>query len=205
MQKLRLQRKNNGLCVYCGKLKDREGIYCSICNKALNILKKQYSINSHKDNKCSNCGKLTIGEAWFCPSCLENYKINARIRNAFRRANNLCVQCGNDSVDFIYCQRCRDMTKARRNQNKNRKEKIKMLSSKEIENILLEQLKQLQAPLVTINKIKGIKQIDGKIIISSLRVNMGKCTGNEFEAIKTMRQQVEIMNGILISGIIVDL
>lgn len=61
------------------------------------------------------------------------------------------------------------------------------------------------APLVEINEIKGIKEMGEDIIVDELYVSMGECTGEEFEAIKSMREQIEIDNKILITNVIIYL
>lgn len=41
MNKLRQERRDSGLCVYCGETLDREGIYCVKCNRLYNHWKKR--------------------------------------------------------------------------------------------------------------------------------------------------------------------
>ena len=109
MEKLRNERKANGLCVQCGVRLDRVGRYCEKCNDAANIIKRKRCIWLYSVGFCTNCAEPMDREGWFCLKCANNLKLKARIRNTERRLRGLCIQCGVWADGYSYCQRCRDM------------------------------------------------------------------------------------------------
>jgi hypothetical protein len=114
MKNLREYRKQNNMCINCGKIKDREGYYCTVCNEKYNKLKHKYTLKHHTEGKCSNCGNIldrnnNKGEAaWFCSECTKKLRHISNSRSAIRRSNSLCVQCGVYVDGYSYCQKCRD-------------------------------------------------------------------------------------------------
>ena len=109
MQKPREERKQKGLCIYCGEKMDREGIHCTSCNKQYNTWNTEYRTILIKNSLCPQCGEQLDREGLFCSECCKNSRLKARIRNAERRALGLCVQCGEKAEeDRSYCRRCLD-------------------------------------------------------------------------------------------------
>jgi hypothetical protein len=109
MTKLKQTRKENNLCVYCGKSMDRKGIYCISCNDRWNNFKfNNYTLKLHNENKCTDCGKILDREGWFCLECAAKLRIRGKELATYRRENNLCVQCGIPVIGYRYCQKCRD-------------------------------------------------------------------------------------------------
>ena len=77
---------------------------------------------------------------------------------------------------------------------------------KVLENKIKKSLVKCGAPTVEINNIKGVKKIEGKEVqVDRLYVSMGECTGDEFESIKRMREQIEIESGVSIVNIMIYL
>lgn len=112
-------RKQEGLCIYCGGAKDREGQYCIICHEKWNKWKLEYAWKSHEKGKCNYCGDYVEGEQWLCKSCSSKMNTHAKVRYAYRKANKLCVQCATPLIGVeVYCRRCLDMLKDRRAKKK---------------------------------------------------------------------------------------
>lgn len=112
--KLYYYRKENGLCIQCGNLIDREGARCTKCNNIQNEdarLIRQYRV---KYNICTVCGKeSTISKMHICPECLamkanqkDRWKANNRQqylktqkksndrRYSSLKEQGICVKCG---------------------------------------------------------------------------------------------------------------
>ena len=127
------KRKENGLCIRCGKPLDRKGIYCSDCLKArrkyLNETREFY----RKNHLCYICGKNQVfGNEKSCPECRakeqtrrDNYteeEKDKRYRKYYskkkeknkqlikeRIEKGLCTKCGKRKADAGYktCSICR--------------------------------------------------------------------------------------------------
>jgi predicted amidophosphoribosyltransferase len=113
-------RKSLGLCVYCGELLDRDGVYCSSCNEKWNKWKHERLKRIHSENKCSTCGKPLDRKGWFCSECVKKLNNRAKERNAERRMLGFCVQCGEPSWPYVYCQKCRNARMDRYRRKKKR-------------------------------------------------------------------------------------
>lgn len=80
------------------------------------------------------------------------------------------------------------------------------MTNNTIKNKVRELLVKNDAPSVIVGRIKGVKQISEEIItVNELIVSMGECTGQEFETIKTMRQDIESKYGISIINVLIQL
>lgn len=121
-KKLRLYRKENGICTYCGKPVDRDGVLCSKC------LAKHSEYNSDRaemylsENICPVCGKHDVlpGEK-SCKECKAK-KLNRqerrmeylckyqRERYARFEAEGLCSRCGKRPPEEgkKWCRQCLD-------------------------------------------------------------------------------------------------
>lgn len=118
MDELRKERKNKGLCVQCGIVLDRIGIYCIRCNDSNNKSKGILVHKLHEEGKCTTCGQILDREGYLCKKCIGKLDTHSNERNAYRRDKRLCVQCGKPSDSYSYCQRCRDMRMDRYRRNK---------------------------------------------------------------------------------------
>ena len=124
------KRKENGLCVDCGKPLDRDGIRCVECRKRLNR-ETMETRHWYQDNHiCPRCRKNSImGDEKNCPECRakatngtaalrdrdrESYNAKQRILHKSiyqkRKEKGLCVRCGKRNADYGYftCGICRD-------------------------------------------------------------------------------------------------
>lgn len=123
-------RKEQGLCLKCGKSLDRDGVYCVACRK---YITEQEALLRHwyQDNGiCPRCGKNSlIGDEKQCPECnAKMYKINTRSRKRLgkehcnqqhnewarkehqrRISEGICTRCGKRKADSGYktCGICR--------------------------------------------------------------------------------------------------
>jgi hypothetical protein len=109
MEKIRQARKDLGVCITCGKSKDREGYSCISCNDKNNKLKYKRTLRLHQEGKCTNCFQVMDRKGWFCQKCLCELRIRGKELATFRRMNHLCVQCGESVLEGSYCRRCLDM------------------------------------------------------------------------------------------------
>lgn len=125
------QRKENGLCVLCGKKLDRKGIRCISCNEEMNKYHRDTWAWRLEHKICPRCGKNDLlGDEKRCPECLaKSYdscrkskeKLGAEHCNEVARksTNNvrkkrkeagLCPRCGKRKPDngFTTCGVCRE-------------------------------------------------------------------------------------------------
>lgn len=73
----RAKCKEERICPACGKKKDREGYYCSVCNKKNNERKKKDREYFRKNHICVMCGKERVyGEQKTCFTCREKGRIS---------------------------------------------------------------------------------------------------------------------------------
>ena len=124
MDKLREWRKDNGLCLYCGCEIDRAGIYCYKCLDKVNSMTTVIRARNKEKGLCLDCGKPIDRKGSVCSKCLE--KSNSRVKELmqYRRENHLCPRCGEESIDYIYCIKCRnERMKLYYNIPKNKKKK----------------------------------------------------------------------------------
>ena len=122
MDRLRNERKANGLCAQCGTKLDRIGRYCKKCNTSGNINKHKRCLKLYAIGLCTTCAEPLDRDGWFCSRCANNLKLRARVRDTERRLKGLCVQCGAWADGYSYCQRCRDMRMERYYSKKKAKE-----------------------------------------------------------------------------------
>lgn len=128
-----LKRRDNGLCVKCGKPVDREGALCTSCLKLKNEELEKDREKRLSLGLCPICGKNEIFE-WekSCPECKArwstNYAKHADTKNERRREKTkmlkeqgICIRCGKNKVDEGHstCLECRQ----KRNERSRRKEK----------------------------------------------------------------------------------
>lgn len=129
MMESRYQKlKNAGLCVRCGKTRDRDGAYCSACCKKHTdenkTAKKWYAEN----HVCPSCRKESLyGDEKQCLACQQKHnnfqeiyrqknrlELNKRHADGARRiyaerkAQGLCPRCGKirPQFGFITCGLC---------------------------------------------------------------------------------------------------
>lgn len=79
------------------------------------------------------------------------------------------------------------------------------MGSETVKRIIRKELVNLGASLVTLTRIRGLGVNEDMITVNNIFVSMGECNGEEFEAIKAMRQNVEIKHNIQIVNVTIDL
>lgn len=98
-------RKENGLCVKCGKPNDTKYIYCSVCKGKDTERKRKYrKTQSDEVRKKIN----------------DNRSIRQKNKYYYRKENGLCTKCGKpNDTKTVYCTVCREKTN-----EQNRRKKI---------------------------------------------------------------------------------
>lgn len=99
-------RKANGLCVYCGKEKDRAETLCYECSAK----RKAEAKRKIENGTCTRCGTKHDTGGWLCGECSERLRKRSKGIADSRRANNECVRCGVKIKDglYSYCRACLD-------------------------------------------------------------------------------------------------
>lgn len=124
-------RKENGLCVRCGKCTPEKGkVMCAECSKKQNVYQKKMRDFRKKLGFCPRCGKNKLfGEENACPECnAKEYvnTMNSRKKNGKEHYNRIhsewskkehqrriehgiCTRCGKRRADFGFktCSICR--------------------------------------------------------------------------------------------------
>ena len=140
------KRKENGLCVRCGKPLDRKGAYCSKCVKYVSEYTRKNREFYRKHNLCPECGKNELfGEEKTCPECRakaqsrrDNYteeqkekyiykfydSHNKKSRNKYRERieKGICTRCGKRNAvpgkrKCAICQEKENEQKRQKNSN----------------------------------------------------------------------------------------
>lgn len=121
------KRKNNGLCVLCGKPLDRKGSLCNKCAKRKAEENRKTREFYKKNGLCPRCGKNKLfGDEKECLECKEKayeavmknrnkddynktHREWARKEHQKRIENGICTRCGKRKPDFGYktCGICR--------------------------------------------------------------------------------------------------
>ena len=126
------RRKEQGLCVQCGKPNDKKGTRCKVCTQKSTEYARERREKRRLLGLCPRCGKELMGDEVNCIECqavnyvfsikwkAENEEKNreyARERNKRiyeqRKAENVCCQCGGkkDADKYSFCKKCRDKRK----------------------------------------------------------------------------------------------
>ena len=139
------QRKEQGLCVYCGKEKEEDRQHLVSCKKCTDDKAKEVQKNRityRKLGLCASCGKYKVfRDEKNCPECRAKHntlmekerekngdKVREYHRKSYqrvvehRRENGLCTSCGGNRDDkYVMCSRCRakNTEKCRKARNKN--------------------------------------------------------------------------------------
>lgn len=141
-------RKENGICVYCGKLREEDRknrVACASCNNK----QVEYTNETRRFRTsygiCPRCGKNKLfGSERNCPECraihanrAENYrkknkdkisknnKLSYIKRTNFYRENGLCTKCGSKVLDnFKLCFRCREQARLYKQKESIKKNKM---------------------------------------------------------------------------------
>lgn len=128
------RRKEQGLCIKCGKPLDREGVHCIACRKIIseNERENRHWYQSH--GICPRCGKNDLfGDEKVCPECnAKVYKNTMNSRNKLgkehynqkhaewakkehykRIEQGICTRCGKRNADYGFktCGICRTNTR----------------------------------------------------------------------------------------------
>lgn len=61
-------------CKYCGKQKDRLGMYCSKCVKKINERTRNIKRKYNKENLCRECGKPAALGQTRCKECARKHR-----------------------------------------------------------------------------------------------------------------------------------
>lgn len=125
-QKCYRGRIESGRCPRCGRVLDREGMYCSVCTSKQREYRRQSKIFFEQNGLCTFCGKNKVfGGEKTCPECRakrakyrkpateEQKKKNrerAKIRWNKRKEQGLCAKCGKYKAvnDRVFCRNCLD-------------------------------------------------------------------------------------------------
>lgn len=124
-------RKENGLCVRCGKPQDHDSVYCYQCTEDQRIARKRDYHNYLDHGICPVCRKNKIYVGKRCEICAakhteyqikwrENHKKNTdkykddkivkqKEKRAYRKEHNLCTLCGKvpPTEGYVTCANCR--------------------------------------------------------------------------------------------------
>lgn len=135
------QRRENGLCVNCGKPLDREGAMCVECC-ALRAKQNRDRRKWYADaGICPRCGKYSLfGDEKTCPECrakntearrkwvencdkeklYERNKISYKKRYETLKANGICPMCGKRKPEkgFVTCGICLAKSRERRREKR---------------------------------------------------------------------------------------
>lgn len=96
-RKYRQERKEKGLCVYCGRPKEENGVFCKECAKYMARkskmwrsenpdYQKQYRKRLKEQGICAQChGEVTDGKC-YCESCREKHNAYLKEYNKKRYA-----------------------------------------------------------------------------------------------------------------------
>ena len=149
-QRLINKRKEQGLCLNCGKPLDRDGTYCIECRKRIT---DENNITRHFMQSigiCPRCQKVRLyGDEKVCPECnaysyakimqarateegrLHYNEIHAKwARNEHQRRieQGICTRCGKREPDngFKTCGICRAKTRKRKEKKPDRRERHKI-------------------------------------------------------------------------------
>lgn len=148
-----VKAKEENRCWVCGKPKDRDGYYCSICLEKKNADERESKKLMISLGICPSCKKNTImGDERQCPECrakeadrmarkrAENREEYQAYHNQYRnklyeerKKNGLCPRCGKTPDDSRYkmCSSCRN----KKTTNRRKKQGIKRRSDRTINGI----------------------------------------------------------------------
>lgn len=121
------RRKENGLCVRCGKLNDGEYVCCDPCREKMNTYVKETRAWLKEHRICPRCRKNRLyGDENACPECnAETYRNTMKSRQTERYnemhrewskkthheaiAKGICTRCRSRKADYGFktCARCR--------------------------------------------------------------------------------------------------
>lgn len=126
------QRKEQGLCVQCGKPNDKTGTRCKDCTQKSTEYARERREKRRLLGLCPRCGNQLMGDEVNCLECqavnysfsikwkMENEERNReyyRERNKRiydeRKEQNVCCKCGaeKDGDNYSFCKKCRDKRK----------------------------------------------------------------------------------------------
>ena len=95
LSKLRAKRKESGLCIECGKKKDRSfGTRCVDCLSILTEHAERMRKRRLEQGLCANCGKKKDTNITWCKACIEIKSQLAKERKKERLEKGLCYKCG---------------------------------------------------------------------------------------------------------------
>lgn len=136
------RRKENGLCVNCGKPLDRAGSRCISCREKINAADRKQYQESKSRGMCPVCGKRKLwGDENACLECKTKRSENAmknREKNGtehynkthrewsrktyeIRKQHGICTRCGKRPAQEGYstCQSCRYKEKVKQRERRN--------------------------------------------------------------------------------------
>lgn len=95
------KRKDNGLCLQCGKPPALNKTMCQVClDKISNRYKKQRELKV-----CISCECKVEKNLSRCDACLEKQKEISLKRREQKRKNKICLSCNNTAIKS-YCSDC---------------------------------------------------------------------------------------------------
>ena len=140
-RKFTQRRKENGLCVNCGKPLDRAGNRCISCREKINAADRKQYRESKSSGMCPVCGKRKLwGDENACLECktkrtenvMKNREKNgteyynrihrewSRKNYALRKQQGICPRCGKRPAQSGYatCQACRYKEKVKQRERR---------------------------------------------------------------------------------------
>lgn len=100
-------RKENGLCVKCGKPNDNGKVLCDYCT----IYNRKYNKIKKSNNQCLQCGEPISNHATYCKTCRKKNQTEYR-KSLYnnRKENGLCTRCGkpNNNQPKLTCTICEE-------------------------------------------------------------------------------------------------
>lgn len=141
------QRKEQGLCVQCGKPNDKTGTRCKDCTQKSTEYARERREKRRLLGLCPRCGNQLMGDEVNCLECqavnysfsikwkMENEERNReyyRERNKRiydeRKEQNVCCKCGGekDGDNYSFCKKCRDKRKPIKQRYRERHQKPRL-------------------------------------------------------------------------------
>jgi hypothetical protein len=120
------QRRDQGVCVACGRAAADHGVLCAGCSARMAEYQRRYRLAHQRERAascrtryaqrrdqgvCVACGRAAADHGVRCAACArkraEGQVRYFRARYAQRRAQGICVECGRAAADHgIYCEQC---------------------------------------------------------------------------------------------------
>jgi hypothetical protein len=108
------QRKQNGLCVRCGKPSETKQIFCNTCRDRKHATDKNLRNKRKEKGLCPDCKKYTENGVR-CDRCKKTSNMRQKALTKKRKQEGCCDDCGKPADGKIYCDGCKNKRKERTN------------------------------------------------------------------------------------------